>query len=218
MLEQQFLDLFLKYSSNISRIKNLWEDIKDSYTKEYRHYHTLEHLMHFYQELLEIKHQVKDWNTVLMAMFYHDIVFLPTRNDNEKSSCELAEVSLETVEIPQQTILKCQKMIMATKKHELSDDLDTNFFTDADLSIIGSDEKTYNQYVEEIKLEYYYLSDESYRIGRSKIIKRLLKMDNLYKTPHFYDRYEVQARKNLNSELKSLSIVTPNRLLSGTHF
>lgn len=96
-------------------------------------------------------------------------------------------------------------MILATKSHERTNDSDTNFFIDADLSIIGSDEDTYSSYVDKIRNEYYYLSEDAFKSGRKRIVVHLLGMDKLYKTQYFYSKYEEQARKNLSDELKTLN-------------
>lgn len=205
MLKDQFLELFSKYSDGTASILELWREIEDSYGKTYRHYHTLSHLSHFFEELDKVKPQILDWDCCLMAMFYHDVVFLPTRNDNEKSSSDVAAITLALLGIPSEKIEKCQQLIMATKKHLKALDSDTNFFTDADLAIIGSEEKLYKAYLNKIEQEYYYLSEEHYRVGRIKVIDHLLGMDQLYKTQHFFVKYEQQARRNLKEERKKLS-------------
>jgi predicted metal-dependent HD superfamily phosphohydrolase len=50
-------------------------------------------------------------------------------------------------------------MILATKKYEFSDDIDTNYFTDSDLAILGKSSEVYQKYREQIRTEYYIYSD-----------------------------------------------------------
>ena len=200
MLKDQFLEVCSKYSNDSSIVNRLWSEVQDCYSKTYRHYHTISHIEHFHEELKEVKYLLKDWDCLMLSMFYHDIVFLPTRNDNEKSSADVASVSLALLDVPQEKIDKCQQLILATKKHAQSKSSDTNFFTDADLSILGSSADRYEQYLQDIKKEYYYLSEDNYRIGRTRIIDRLLGMEQLYKTQHFFAKYEKQARQNLRME------------------
>lgn len=210
MLERRFQEILQKYSEDIGRIKMMWHEVESYYSKTYRHYHTLNHLSHFFKELEKAKRYIKDWDSTLLAMFYHDIVFLPTRNDNEKSSSDLAEISLAELDVSEEKIDKCQKMILATKEHKKSDDSDVNYFIDADISIIGSDEITYESYLEGVKQEYYFLSEDEYIKGRKKIIHHFLKMKKIFKTNFFYQQYEKKARKNLMKELRELSQLSPN--------
>jgi predicted metal-dependent HD superfamily phosphohydrolase len=94
---------------------------------------------------------------------------------------------------------------MATKNHDLSDDGDTNFFTDADMAILGSGNGEYHQYSTMIRKEYKFYPDFVYKPGRQKILQTFLQMAHIYKTGHFRNLYEEQARKNITNELHELS-------------
>lgn len=100
-------------------------------------------------------------------------------------------------------MLKCQALILATKKHEPAD-YETNLFTDADLSILGSDPGTYNRYLKNIRKEYAMYPDILYDPGRKKVLLHFLNMDQIFKTKEFSGQLEAQARKNLEAELKML--------------
>ena len=89
--------------------------------------------------------------------------------------------------------------------HEPSDNLDTNFFMDADLSILGADKDPYFKYAGQVRKEYKYFPDFLYNPGRKKVLKEFLKMGNIFKTKYFQDKYEEQAKVNITDELKSLS-------------
>ena len=95
-------------------------------------------------------------------------------------------------------------MILATKKHELSNDPDTNYFLDADLSILGSDRKSYERYATAIRQEYIEVPDALYVPGRLKVLAHFLSMERIYKTDHFKNLLEIQARNNLEIEKKQL--------------
>ena len=95
--------------------------------------------------------------------------------------------------------------IEATKKHKLTDDSDTNFLLDLDLSILGSSSNQYKRYRENIKKEYYMYPGFMYRKGRKKVLEHFLNLDSIFKTEFFKKEYEKRARKNLKLELKELS-------------
>jgi predicted metal-dependent HD superfamily phosphohydrolase len=44
-----------------------------------------------------------------------------------------------------------------------------------------------------------------YNPGRKKVLTHFLKMDNIYKTNEFSDRYEQNAKTNMQAELNSLT-------------
>lgn len=94
-------------------------------------------------------------------------------------------------------------MIIATKRHEAAD-YETNLFTDADLSILGSDNDTYHQYLRNIRREYSMYPGLIYNAGRKKVVLHFLGMDAIFKTKEFSERLEAQARKNLKAELSRL--------------
>ena len=80
----------------------------------------------------------------------------------------------------------------------------TNLFTDADLSILGSDSIAYKAYVENVRREYSMYPDFLYKPGRKKVLIHFLSVESIFKTNEFATRFEAQARKNVNDELSKL--------------
>jgi predicted metal-dependent HD superfamily phosphohydrolase len=119
-------------------------------------------------------------------------------------SAELAAERLRDIGISEDKIEKCRDQILATKHHKTSEDMDSNYFLDADLAILGSSEEKYQEYKDGIRMEYKLVPRGIYRKGRMKLVKKFLSMDRIYKTDHFYEKYEERARANLTSELKLL--------------
>ena len=87
------------------------------------------------------------------------------------------------------------------KNHEIDNDADVNYFTDADLSILGTSSSDYENYTGQIRKEYSAYPDFIYKQGRRKVLKHFIEMARIYKTPYFFDKYEHQARVNLTNEL-----------------
>lgn len=203
-LHQNFKDLFHKYNQDNSLQENLWLEIETYYTSKKRHYHTLSHLENLFQELLPIKEKFEDWETIPFSIFYHDIIYNASRHDNEEKSALLAIERLKEIGISEDQILKCNHQILMTKSHEISDN-DTNYFTDADLSILGKNWKTYEEYFKQIRKEYRIYPDFMYNRGRKKALKHFLEMERIFKTDYFFGKYERQARLNLQNELEFLS-------------
>ena len=204
MLKQVFWDLALQYT-NTSSAAQLWHEIENRYTAPDRHYHNLSHLDHMLLEFSSVRSEIDDWNTVLFAMFYHDIISNPLAPDNEEKSAELAVSRLRETSFPEEEIHKCNKIILATKGHEWKEDNDTRYFIDADLYILGKDWSRYIDYCKQIREEYVIFPDTVYRAGRKKVLNHFLKMQRIFKTEHFFNLYEECARQNIKKEIDILN-------------
>jgi predicted metal-dependent HD superfamily phosphohydrolase len=185
-------------------IEIFWNEIESHYTGKHRHYHTLSHLENMLRELKEVQSDITDWPVILFSLYYHDIIYDVRKQDNEQKSADIAEQRMRTLGIPKKKIEKCREQIIATRSHKLSEDSDTNYFLDADLSVLGSPREEYEKYCHDIRKEFRLYPDILYKRGREKVIRKLISMDRIYKTSHFYGKYEVQARENLHWELKNL--------------
>lgn len=199
-----FSNLLRRYTSNHALIIGLWNEIEERYSNRKRHYHTLNHLQNLITALQEYQLQVKDWDTMLLAVFYHDIVYNVLKTNNEEKSGSLAVNRLGRIGYPAPKIASCSQLILATKAHSSSTDADTNLFTDADLSILGQSPEAYQQYCAQIRKEYAIYPDLLYRPGRIKVIRHLLAMEPIFKTDMFFNRLEARAKENLHWELLTL--------------
>ena len=204
MLKQIFIELSLKYSGNTRLIETLWTEIEKNYAHKTRHYHTLAHLENLYVQLEEAKKEIEDWDTVLFTLFYHDIIYNPVNNDNEAKSAELAKRRVQSLAYPTNKIDKCVKQILATKEHIKSTNSDTNFFTDADLSILGQAWEKYADYLNQVRKEYSVYPDFIYNPGRKKVLNSFLNRERVFKTNLFFEKFEKTARQNMVKELEQL--------------
>lgn len=204
VLEKTFKGLLLNYTGNKKLINELWAEIEEHYSSKKRHYHTLEHLENLLIQLTEIKSEIQSWETILFTLFYHDIIYSAAKSDNEEKSAELAEKRMKEISVPDETIVLCKKQILATKSHSISPDNDTNYFTDADLSILGQSWEAYSHYYQNVRKEYSIYPDFVYNPGRKKAINHFLKMDRIFKTEFFNKKYEQKAKNNLLREFKML--------------
>jgi predicted metal-dependent HD superfamily phosphohydrolase len=204
MLKQTFIELLAKYTNDSYLIDELWNEIKQHYSHKKRHYHALNHLENLLEQLTEIKPMIKDWDVVLFSLYYHDVIYNALKQDNEQKSAELAEKRLKSIGISLKIIEDCKAQIMATKTHFLSENQDTNHFTDADLSVLGQDWETYLNYYQNVRKEYAIYPDFVYNPGRKKVLKHFLAMERIFKTAYFYEKLEQQARVNLERELRIL--------------
>lgn len=205
-LDETFTSLVARYSDDRQQGMNLWKELVELYSETSRYYHNLNHLEHLLSELIPYKYELNDIDALLFALYYHDAVYNVHSKDNEEKSAALAEERMISLRVPKVRIKAALHNIMATKAHILSENADTNLFTDADLSILGHSWDPYSTYQKQIRQEYSIYPDNLYNPGRRKVLEHFLAMPRIFKTLPFYDKYEHQARVNIRRELELLEI------------
>jgi predicted metal-dependent HD superfamily phosphohydrolase len=203
-MEQEFLESLKNYTSDSALQLTLWEEVEKNYSKSSRHYHNLAHLNSLLSELQMHQDKFDHWDTIIFAIAYHDIVYNTLKSNNEERSAAIARKRLSTISFPDKQATLCGELILATKKHEPRD-FQTNLFTDADLSILGSDPDTYQAYSKKIRKEYALYPDMVYNPGRKKVLLHFLDMPKIFKTKEFSAQYEQAAKINIETELRSLT-------------
>lgn len=183
----------------------LWTEIKSAHNEPNRYYHNLSHLDKLIAELEAVKNEISNWQTLVFSVAYHDIIYNILKHNNEEESAKFAYEKLTLLNLPDNQKDACAVQILATKSHDTNSNSDTNYFTDADLSILGAGNDIYKIYTGQIRKEYKYYPDFLYNPGRKKVLNHFLQMHRIYKTKYFEDKYEQQARLNLIEELKQLT-------------
>lgn len=185
-------------------INQTFDELLHAYNSSKRYYHDLNHISHLLNLLENYKFQVNDYDSVFLAIWFHDAVYVAGRTDNEQKSATYAKNFLAKTQMPTEQIEKIYRYILATQTHETTGENDLNYFLDFDLAILGADEEIYDIYARQIKEEYSFFGSFLYNIGRKKALKQLLSQPTLYKTEYFRDKYEIQARKNIEREIELL--------------
>jgi predicted metal-dependent HD superfamily phosphohydrolase len=203
-MQELFKSLLLNYTQDTQRVQMYWVEIEKAYGARGRFYHNLSHLESLIRLLNEVKSEIIEWDALLFALFYHDLIYNVRRTDNEVRSAQLAVNLLRAIDVPAATIEKCRRIILATQGHELSTDGDVNFFIDADLSILGQDTERYALYCRQVRKEYRLYPDFLYKPGRRKVVQQFLNRTQIYKTQYFSQLFEGQSRINLAGELATL--------------
>ena len=205
MVSETFKSLTSRYTESIPLVEKLYTELVKHYSEKGRFYHNLNHLNSLLQQILPLADLIKDLDMVLFAVYYHDVVYSVLRKDNEEKSALFADKRLNALNVKVNRIALCNKHILASKAHRVSDDSDTNFFTDADLAVLGQDWSAYKIYTEGVRKEYWIYPDIIYKPGRKKVVEHFLRMGKIYKTEPFYAKFENQARLNLKRELEELA-------------
>ncbi|PCJ15819.1 MAG: hypothetical protein COB04_12620 [Gammaproteobacteria bacterium] len=174
-----------------------FDQLIQAYSEPHRHYHTLQHLQQLFDELASLG--VQD-EAILWSVWYHDIVYQPKKSNNESKSADIAAQCLQALAVAPSIIERVHHCILATKHHHTSDPL-CQIFLDADMAILGTCAADYQRYTEQVALEFQSIPTFLYKRGRKKFLNALLKQQAIFITPQFHDRYESQARTNIQWEL-----------------
>lgn len=203
-LKNRFEQLCLPFSADKVFIRTLWGEIENKYSEKGRHYHNLIHLENMFQELEQVRERISDCTVVSFSVFYHDIIYDATSKSNEEKSALAAEKRLSELGLNKDRVSIISTQILATKSHQKSENEDTNYLLDADLSVLGKDFDTYLGYTQMIRKEYSIYPDFLYKPGRKKVLKHFLELESIFKTEYFREKYEAQAKENIATEIKLL--------------
>jgi predicted metal-dependent HD superfamily phosphohydrolase len=206
-----------------------WDRLRRQYGEDpVRRYHTLEHI----DDLLG-QFQECSWTHpegMMLCLFFHDVVYDPTRGDNEEQSCAVLEEFLDEVRPHEEVAVASTVGVLCTKYHsvavpaspaegvssvtgrvstaqlgllEVGTVADIAQFLDLDMSILASDPERYGLYARQIREEYAHIPQDEFVRGRAAFL-RSASGRTTYLTPQF-EHLNARARRNMERELQLLT-------------
>ncbi|MGW0814324.1 HD domain-containing protein [Streptomyces viridiviolaceus] len=171
-----------------------------------RHYHTLTHLTAVLHRVDELEEYADDPDVVRLAAWFHDAVYLPDRSENEERSARLAERALPEAGVSGAKTAEVARLVRLTVGHDPADgDRNGQVLCDADLAVLASSPSAYAAYAAAVRQEYHFVPDDAFRTGRAAVLRQLLDLPRLFRTPHGQREWEATARYNIAGELEMLS-------------
>ncbi|WP_369366169.1 hypothetical protein AB5L52_24400 [Streptomyces sp. CG4] len=171
-----------------------------------RRYHTVAHLTAVLDRIDVLEKYADDPDVVRLAAWFHDAVYHPERSENEERSARLAERALPEAGVPRDKTAEVARLVRLTVTHDpADDDRDGQVLCDADLAILAAPPSAYAAYTAEVREEYHFVPNDAFREGRSGILRQLLGLPRLFRTPYGQEHWEATARYNLSAELEMLS-------------
>lgn len=176
---QSLLDKY-QIKANLNMLFDMWNE-------RHRHFHNIEHLNDIIDQIYnDSKIEEKQKELLYLTALFHDIVYEPTRDDNEEESAEFFLNLCEDKTNPD--ILSIREAILDTKKHESKTPLD-ELFNKFDMNIIERDIDSLMKWEHGISQEYKSYGD-AYKKGRLNFLESLLdkytqNTDNLLKLIDF---------------------------------
>lgn len=181
------------------------EDLLARWAEPHRHYHSLDHLVAVLTRATALTAYADDPDAVALGAWFHDAVYLTDRHDNEERSAELAERVLREAGADPARSAEVARLVRLTVSHDPADgDRDGDVLCDADLAVLAGDPAEYAEYAAAVREEFGFVPDEQFRTGRAAVLRRLLALPRLFRTPFAYEQWEAVARRNLATELELL--------------
>lgn len=173
-------------------------------TSPERRYHNLKHIEHCLRELDSARADARNIDHVEAAVWLHDAIYDPRRDDNEACSAVLARRILGKIHASKTAREAIPLLILYTDHRTTPTSPDAMLLVDVDLSILGASNAVFDQYEQGIRAEYGWMIDRDFCLGRRRILQAFLKRDRIYHLDHFFLRYEAEARANLARAIRAL--------------
>lgn len=196
VLEKSWFELHQHY--HFSEPQKIFNKLIAAYSEKQRVYHTVQHLYECLVLLESIRADLKDAYSVELALWFHDAVYDPQAKDNELKSAELFEQYLAQ-DLSADDVQKIKRWIIATQKHEVTDELDLQFLLDIDLAILAASPERFDEYEQQIQQEYAWVDPDVYSIKRKQVLAHFYQAEPLYQTQYFQKNFEQRAKGNLKN-------------------
>ena len=185
-------------------LRRLYSDVVGRYSEPHRHYHTSQHLAECFEKVQDIISLAQHSAEVNIGLWFHDAIYDTHRHDNEERSATWARDAALEFGVSAESAQRIYDLIMFTRHAAEPVGIDAQVLVDADLSILGASPSRFQEYEEQVRMEYEWVPEDMFRSARAGILKEFLRRPHLFCTARFRERYEAQARRNLEASLASL--------------
>ena len=176
-----------------------------AYQEPQRRYHGAAHIAACLALLDEVRNLAEEPAEVELALWFHDAVYKTRAFDNEAKSADWAERFLAEAGADPAVAERVRDHILATRHAAEPAAGDTALTVDIDLSILGRPPETFDAFDRAIREEYAWVPGFLYRRKRAEVLQGFLDRPAIYITPALQERFEAQARANLERALGRLA-------------
>lgn len=185
----------------------LSEELVERWSEPHRSYHDLSHLLRVL-ESIEILTEPREHPELMAAAWFHDAVHQGQAGTDEQQSADLARNRLSMAGWDRDRCRRVADLILVTVDHRPApDDVEAQTLVDADLSILGADQATYDEYARDVRDEYRHVPDSVFALARAEILTRLLDKPALFHTDRGAELWEERARSNVRVEISALEAI-----------
>jgi predicted metal-dependent HD superfamily phosphohydrolase len=176
---------------------DIYAELVSAYTAPDRHYHDIRHIADCLKEFDGVRHLARNPDALQIAIWFHDVVYDGRRQDNEEQSAEVAADALRRLGAAESFIEEVQQLILFTRHDVEPITDDGKLMADIDLASLALAPDRFDENSRRIRSEYLHVAEDAFLRGRNDMLGGLLKRPRIYYTDVFHERYEDQARENL---------------------
>lgn len=113
------------------------DELRIIYEHPSRAYHNLEHIYSMLENLTESERFAENPHRIILAIWFHDVIYDPKRNDNELKSAQFW-IRKMTPYLLEDLLQWGKRAILSTIDHYPNHDLDIQLLLDLDLASLGA--------------------------------------------------------------------------------
>lgn len=172
------------------------------YRECHRAYHNERHIQDIFCMAQNMNLPLSDEQ--VLALMYHDIVYIPGTTLNEELSVMLMKTHVAQNEddfndlFPNTNINAIEQIILDTKTHKATIQ-ESELVLDLDMAILAAKPARYENYKNEIRREFIQFNNDAYVDGRCTFLQAALQ-SRIFITKEF-EKMEVLAKENIKWEL-----------------
>lgn len=198
--ERRWLSLCARIEAN-GDARPPYRDLICRYGERFRTYHNFGHILDCLKQFDTVRSLAVVPDAVELAIWFHDSVYEIRGVDNEERSAALAVDFVTEFCLPENWKKLQYSLVMATKHTGNLVDPDEQLIADIDLAGLGLPEEDFDRYEKLVRAEYESITDPDFLRGRRAILQRFVDRPHIYGTAVFREKYEAQARRNLERSI-----------------
>lgn len=174
------------------------------YAETRRAYHTAQHLEECFALFDRHRGLAVRPGEIAIALWFHDAFYDSRASDNEARSAAWAEEVVATAGGGSDASARVRDLVLATRHLAPVGSGDEALLADIDLAILGADAGRFEEYEAQIRREYSWVPEATYRATRARLLKSFLARPRIYATARFAEQFEARARANLQRSIARL--------------
>lgn len=195
-LASRFEALWKRCAGNDSEAPAVWTSLRQHYAEGHRHYHTLAHIGHCLMELDAAGSRIEERDAVELALWFHDVIYLPDRDDNEAASADFFRCAAGP-RMAEALVDEVCEMILATLHVEQAYSGATAYMVDIDLSSFGLPWEAYLRDSDALRREQRGIPGVDFYQSKLRFLDSLSARPAIFQTEFYRQRHEQSARDNI---------------------
>ncbi len=181
----------------------VYRELEEQYSHPNRHYHDLRHIGACLKHFDAVSGRLTEPDAVEMALWFHDAIYEPGADDNERRSaklflgCAVGDADGGFLEV-------VHNLVLMTEHPSEPQSVDEQFTVDIDLASFGLPWEAFIRLGKLVRNEFPHLSDREFKSEQLQFFEKLANQPQFYFTDFFRSRYEDAAQANLRRRIAQL--------------